>query len=98
MRHEKPYQYKRKGNEEQARFNAKVDEASQALERAHKAIDRGKRLIAERQKLIRIADSSDLKWNVTSEYTVDELADNSEDEKRLEKAERAAEQKVVKLK
>ena len=60
-RHEKPYQYKRKGNEEQASFNARVDESlaeaqlelpgagtSSALERAHKALERGRRLIAER--------------------------------------------------
>ena len=55
VRHEKPYQYKRKGNEEQAGFNTKVDYAlaeaqldlpdlgtSQAIERAHKAIERGR--------------------------------------------------------
>ena len=31
------------------------------------------------QKLIRIADRSDLGWNVVSEYTADELADDSEE-------------------
>ena len=110
-RHEKPYQFKRKGNEEQATFNAQVDEAlaeaqlelpgpstSPALERAHKAIERGRRLLAERQKLIRIADRSELGWSVVSEYTADELADNSDDEKRLEKAERSAERKLAKRK
>ena len=83
-RHEKPYQCRSKGNEEQAGFNAKVEEALaeaqldlpgpgtfQALESAHKAIERGRRLIAERQKLIRIADRSELGWNVVSEYTAD---------------------------
>ena len=110
-RHEKPYQYRRKGNEEQASFNARVDEAladaqlelpgsgtSPALERAIKALERGRRLIAERQKLIRIADRSDFGWSVVSEYTADELADDSEDERRLEKAERSAEKKAVKRK
>ena len=51
-RHEKPYQFKRKGNEEQAAFNAQVDEAlaeaqlkllgqstSPVLEGTHKAIE-----------------------------------------------------------
>ena len=103
-RHDKPYQYKRKGNEEQATFNTRVDEAlaeaqldlpgaetSPALGRVHKAVDKGKRLIAERQKLIRIADRSELGWNVVVEYTTDELAEDSEDEKRLEKAEHTAE-------
>ena len=88
-------------------FNATGDEAqldlppsrtSHALERAHKAIKRGRQLIAERQKLIRIADRSDLGWSVVSEYTVDELAEDSEDEKRLEKAERSAERKLAKRK
>ena len=35
-------------------------------------------------------------WGVVVEYTADELADDSGDEKRLEKAERAAEHKAVK--
>ena len=74
-RHEKPYQFKRKGNEEQAAFNAQVDEAlaegqlelpgqstSPALERAYKAIKRGRQLLAKRQKLICIADRSELGW------------------------------------
>ena len=91
-RHEKPYQYKNKGNKEQALFNVCNDEALAeaqldlpgpgslaALERAHKALERDRCLIAERQKLIRFADCSELGWNVVSKYTTDELADDSED-------------------
>ena len=72
-RYEKPYQYKRKGNEEQAAFNPRVDEAlakiqlelpeartTPALECTHKALERGRRLIAEKQKFIPIADRSEL--------------------------------------
>ena len=33
---------------------------------------------------------------MVAKYTTDELADNSDDEKQLEKAERVAEQKAVK--
>ena len=108
-RHEKPYTFQKKGNEEQATFNARVDETlaeaqadlptagtSPALTRAHQAIERGRKLNTERQKLIRLADRSELGWGVASEYTADELAENSEDEKRLEKAEKAAERKAVK--
>ena len=55
-------------------------------------------LLAERQKLIKIADRSDHGWGVVAEYTADELADDSDDEKRILKAERAAERKAAKRK
>ena len=110
-RYEKPYEFKRKGNEEQASFNAKLDEtvaeaeaelaeagtsAAPALQRAMDAVKQGRRLIAERQKLIKIADRSEYGWGVVTEYTTDELAEGSDDEKRLERAEKAAEQKAAK--
>ena len=105
------YAFKRKGNEEQAEFNAKVDEtaaeaeaelmeagtsAAPALQRALDAVRKGRQLMAERQKLIKIADRSEHGWGVVAEYTTDELAEGSDDEKRLEKAERAAEVKAAK--
>ena len=101
-RYEKPYEYKRKGNQEQAAFNAKVDEAvaeaelhieeagpstAPALERAKEALKKGRQFLAERQKLIK---------GVVQEYTADELAEDLGDEKRLEKTERAAELKAAK--
>ena len=108
-RYEKPYQFCRKGNKEQTSFNVRVDEAlsdaqldlprpgtSPALKRAYKSVKRGRHLIAERQKLIHIANHSELGWSMVAEYTADELADNSEDEKPLEKAERLAERKALK--
>lgn len=49
------------------------------------------KLLAERQKLIKIADRSEYGWGVIVEYTAD-------DEKRLEKAEKAAERKAAKRK
>ena len=71
MRHDKPYEYKKKAHEEQARFNLQVEETVQeaqealaplddspALQRARDALDKGTRLLAERQKLIKIADRS----------------------------------------
>ena len=107
---EAPYQYKKKGNEAQAKFNSEVEDAvqeamdelegesrpSQSVERAKAALEKGAKKIAERQKLIKLADRSDFGWSVVTEYTADELADNSEDEKRIEKAEKAAEKKSVK--
>ena len=74
---EKPYTYKRKGNEEQATFNAKLDEkiaeaevelaeagpsTSPALQRARDVLKQGRQLLAERQKLIKIAGRSEHGW------------------------------------
>ena len=49
-----------------------------------------------RNLLIKIADRSANGWGVyvVAEYTADELADDSDDEKRLKKAEKAAERKA----
>ena len=111
VRHEKSYQYKKKRNEQHARCNASVNEplaevqldlpgpaTSLVLKHAHRAIEPDRHLIAYRQKLICIADWSELGWSVVAEYTTDELADNSEDKKQLEKAEQSMEDKAAKHK
>ncbi len=111
VRHEKAYAFKRKGNEEQATFNSRVEEtlaeaqaalavpgSSKAIERAQAALKKGTDLLQERQKLIKIADRSEYGWGVVAEYTADELAADSDDEKRLDKAEKAAERKAGKRK
>ena len=112
-RYERPYAFKKRGNEEQAAFNAKVDEAlaeaegelssipattvsTPAVRRMKEAIQKGRSLLEERQKLIRLADRSEHGWSVVDEYTADDLADDSDDERRIEKAERAAERKAGK--
>jgi hypothetical protein len=56
------------------------------------------KLLEERQKMIRLADRSEYGWDVVSEYQSDELAIDSDDEKRISKAEKAAEKKVLKWK
>ena len=99
MWHDKPYEYKKKAHEEQARFNLQVEETFQeaqeapaplydspALQCARDVLDKGTCLLAERQKLIKIADRSVNGWGLVTEYTADELIDDSGDEKRLEKA------------
>ena len=98
---------RRKAHGEQARFNAQVEETVQeaqealstleeapALQRALEALEKCARLLAERQMLIKVADRSANGWGVVTEYTADELADDSDDEKCLEKAEKAAERKA----
>ena len=45
------------------------------------------------KKLIKIADRSEFGWHTVEEYLEDELADNSDDEKRLGRAEGRAKRK-----
>ena len=99
-----------KGNQEQVAFNAKLDEAiaeaeiqleeagpstAPAPKRTKEALKKGRRIV-ERKRLIKIADRSEHRWGVVQVYTVYELADDSGDEKRLEKAKKAVKQKAAK--
>ena len=62
-----------------------------AMIKAKKSLDEGMALIAHRQKLIKLADRSEHGWKVVKEYESDVLAENEDDEKRIAKAEKAAE-------
>ena len=105
MRLDKGVQFRRKGNEKQHQFNEVVQdkiEAAQkslssappAIEKAKEALKEGEKLLKDRQKLIRIADRSEYGWATVSEYEEDELADGSDDEKRLYRAELRAGKKA----
>ena len=50
----------------------------------------GKKLLAERQKLIKLADRSECGWATVSAYLADDLADTPDDERRISKAEKSA--------
>ena len=102
---EKMPTFKKKAHEKQFIFNegvsSKVEEATVALsetppavEKAKNLLEEGKKLLCERQKLIRIADRSEHGWATVEEYMEDELADNSDDEKRIQKAEVRAGRKL----
>ena len=43
-------------------------------------------IVQERQKIIKLADSSDLGWKVAQEYESNPIADDSEDKKRMHRA------------
>ena len=66
-------------------------EEKEAVKKATIHLDEGIRAIETRQKHIKVADRSEYGWVTVSAYEDDALADNSEDERRLEKAEREAE-------
>ncbi|CAB4037684.1 Hypothetical predicted protein [Paramuricea clavata] len=88
-----PLKFKYKANAKQFIYNAEVKDLvvsmvehlakenpnrEQALEYAKKALV----LIHKRQKLIKLANKSDAGWLVVEEYESDELADDSEDDKK----------------
>ena len=65
-----------------------------ALQSATAFMKEGKRLVMQRQKLVRLADRSDHGWLVVNEYETDELADDEDDERRISKALKNAEKRV----
>ena len=56
-------------------------------------LDEGIKAIEVHQKHIKITDRSDLGWAVVAAYEDDELTSDSEDEKRIYKAERLSKKK-----
>ena len=101
MRIEKKPTFKKVGHEKQYEFNEEVQDKlvsvdaalaqrPPAVEKARTLLQEGQKLIVIRQKKIKIADRSENGWATVKEYEEDELADNSEDEKRLFRAEARA--------
>ena len=70
-------------------------EVSEALEKkeiskAQESLQKGEHMLNERQKHILLADKSEFGWGTVHEYKKHELAENSEDEKRILKSESRA--------
>ncbi len=89
-----------KGNRRQFELNAGLSNIFKSIEEnidnpseIRQLIEEGQQLIKNRQKLIKLADRSKDGWQVAQEYESDDLASNSEDEKRIRKAESAVEKK-----
>ena len=61
---------------------------------ARQKISEGIELVNYRQKLVKMADSSELGWRVVQEYTSNPLADDSEDDKKILRAQNRAERKA----
>lgn len=102
----KPILLKSKGNQAQLEHQEELVQLSNEIEVALKegdadsAIEKVSELRTSAQKrikLIRFADKSDSGWNAVNEYVSDELASDSEDEKRMRRAEGKAERKRKRL-
>ena len=67
------------------------DVQKESLKRVDSFLEEGIKSLEKRQKHIKVADRSDYGWATVELYDSHPLADNSDDEKRLEKAEKEAE-------
>ena len=93
-------EFKYKGNRKQYELNAYLDNAFSQIRSKADEPSEVKKLAKEaevhlkkRQKLIKLADRSKDGWLVVQEYESDDLASDSEDEKKIKKAKNAAEKK-----
>ena len=107
LKFNEPHKFKKKANEEQFKFNQKLSETldsaksaaeNSQLEKVKNDLEEGEKLISERQKHSLLADRSDYGWAMVVEYKKHSLADNSDDEKRIFKAEWRARASVNALK
>ena len=62
-----------------------------------KDVAEGIELLNHRQQLIKMADLSESGWRVVTEYETNPLASDSDDEKRINRAESRASKKLLKL-
>ena len=87
------------GNKDQFLFNselqATVDEAANFLglrdvDKAAEKVEDLRKSLRHRQKIIKLADKSEAGWLAVKEYEAEELASDSDDEKRIRKAQERA--------
>ena len=99
LKHSEPHKFKRKANEDQYKFNLKLgetlDNAKSAthksqLEKVKSELEEGEKLLLECQKHILLADKSESGWFTVEEYKKHDLAEDSDDEKRIFGTERRA--------
>ena len=94
--------FKFKSNQKQFVFNAELEELVGKINEAnaqkdHKKVahltDQAKALLHKRQKLIKLADSSEASWDAVQEYESQDIALDDEDDKKIRNARAAANRK-----
>lgn len=87
-------------NRKQFEFNNSILDLLENIEKAVSYREASKAVannaISHRNKLIRIADGSDLGWSTINEYELLEVASDSDDDKRIRRAEERAKKKADK--
>ena len=94
--HEKQHQLNEQVRDKIDAATATLEQTPSAVEKARTCLQEGEKLINLCQKNILIADRSEHGWATVAEYEEDELADNSDNEKRLFRAEVRAGRKIKK--
>ena len=96
LKMKEPRRFKKKVNEDQFRFNAKIQDTleetkaaaqANALDKVKDSLQKGEDLLKERQKHILLADKSEYGWSTVQDYKKSEIADDSDNEKKMFKAE-----------
>ena len=98
-RNQRRFTLKRKGNQKQLEdelaVKAEIQGALDSMEKTDMAktkhrLEKGMSSVNKRIKHIKLADREPLGWAVVRHYESDALADDSDDEKQIEKARKAA--------
>ena len=97
LKHSQPHKFQRKANEDQYKFNLKFEEAARQRQVRCAELDEREKLLLERQKHIILADKSESGW-FTDRRGIQDLAENSDDERRIFSAERRARSTLSTLK
>ena len=64
--------------------------SSQQFDKVHASLEKGEKLLSERQKHILLADKSDFGWSLIREYKRNDLAEDFDGEKKIIRAEARA--------
>ena len=74
------------------KFEEAIDELDRnKIEKARSTLQEGKSIVLQRIKLIRIADKSSYGWDTVNQYEAEELASDSEYDKKIYRSQRRAE-------